>query len=402
MNGANVPAVMRALVACGWFGINAWIGGKALHTLFRTLWPGWTNLLGAAPKACEPEHACTTLRWLMSGHPPTEFIAFLLFWGLNILIVYKGMEVLRKVENLAAPYVLVMTAGLVAWAIWRAHGLGSVMAAEGKFRTLGSFWVIFVPSVTAMIGFWSTLSLNMPDFTRFGRSQREQAIGQVVALPTTMTLFAAMGVIITSASQEIYGEAIWDPVDLVGRFESRLLVAVSMFTVVVATLGVNIAANVVSPANDFANLAPRHISFKTGGLITGIVGILMVPWKLQEDPEGYIYRWLLGYSGGLGSIGGVLIADYWLIRRTRLDIADLYRRDGRYGKDPGGMSVPALVATFAGCALSWIGAVVPALKGMFDYAWFVGALASAGVYTAMMWGKREAAAPEAPPPPAEV
>jgi len=334
VNGANVPAVMRALVACGWFGINAWIGGKALHTLFRTLWPGWTTLLGAAPKACEPDHACTTLRWLMSGHPPTEFIAFLLFWALNILIVYKGMEVLRKVENLAAPYVLVMTAALVAWAIWKANGLGSVMAAEGKFKTLGSFWVIFVPSVTAMIGFWSTLSLNMPDFTRYGRSQREQAIGQVVALPTTMTLFAAMGVIITSASQEIYGEAIWDPVDLVGRFESRLLVAVSMFTVVVATLGVNIAANVVSPANDFANLAPRHISFKTGGLITGIVGILMVPWKLQEDPDGYIYKWLLGYSGGLGAIAGVLIADYWYLKRRDLDLAG-----SPIGRAPGAMAL---------------------------------------------------------------
>lgn len=396
VNGANVPAVMRALVACGWFGINAWIGGKALHTFFKVLWPGWATLLGAPPAACVPGEPCSTLRWLASGHAPTEFVAFLLFWALNILIVYRGMELLRKVENLAAPYVLVMTAALVAWAIWKAHGLGAVMHSEGKFKTFGSFWVIFVPSVTAMIGFWSTLSLNMPDFTRYGRSQREQAIGQVVALPTTMTLFAAMGVIITSASYEIYGEAIWDPVDLVGRFSSRLLVAVSMFTVVVATLGVNIAANVVSPANDFANLAPKHISFKTGGLITGIVGILMIPWKLQEDPEGYIYRWLLGYSGGLGSIGGVLIADYWLIRRTRLHVPDLYRRDGRYGKDPLGTSVPAIVATLAGCFLSWIGAVVPALKGVFDYAWFVGAFVSAGVYTALMWSKREPATAATP------
>jgi NCS1 family nucleobase:cation symporter-1 len=390
VNGANVPAVMRALVACGWFGINAWIGGKALHTFLRVLWPGWATLLGGAPAACKVGEACSTFRWIVSGHSATEFIAFMLFWGLNILIVYRGMEVLRKVENLAAPFVLVMTALLVAWAVWRANGLGSVMHSQGKFPTFSSFWVIFVPSVTAMIGFWSTLSLNMPDFTRYGRSQREQAIGQIVALPTTMTLFAAMGVIITSASQEIYGEAIWDPVDLVGRFSSRILVAVSMFTVVVATLGVNIAANVVSPANDFANLAPKHVSFKTGGLITGIVGILMVPWKLQEDPDGYIYKWLLGYSGGLGSIGGVLIADYWIIRRTRLHIADLYRRDGRYGKDPGGVSAPAIVATVTGCLLSWIGTVVPALKGLFDYAWFVGAFVSALVYTAMMWPRKVA------------
>ncbi len=394
VNGANVPAVMRALVACGWFGINAWIGGKALHTFFRCLWPGWATLLGSAPAACKAGEPCSPFRWLVSGHSATEFLAFMLFWGLNILIVYRGMELLRKVENLAAPFVLVMTAALVGWAVWRAKGLGEVMSAPGNFPTFGSFWAIFVPSVTAMIGFWSTLSLNMPDFTRYGRSQREQAIGQVVALPTTMTLFAAMGVVITSASAVIYGEAIWDPVDLVGKFESRIIVAVSMFTVVVATLGVNIAANVVSPANDFANLAPKHISFKTGGLITGIVGILMIPWKLQEDPNGYIYKWLLGYSGGLGSIGGVLIADYWIIRRKHLVVADLYRREGTYGNGPAGVNVAAVVATIAGCVLSWIGKVIPALSGLFDYAWFVGALVAGGVYTAMMWGERGRVVPK--------
>ena len=189
---------------------------------------------------------------------------------------------------------------------------------------------MFVPSLTAMIGFWATLSLNMPDFTRFGRSQREQIVGQVVALPTTMSLFAAMGVMITSATAIIYGEAIWDPVQLVGRFSSPVVVAISMFTVVVATLAVNIAANVVSPANDFANAFPRLISFKTGGLITGMLGIAIMPWKLLADPSGYIYTWLLGYSGGLGSIAGVLIADYWIVRRRELRLEDLYLPDGVY------------------------------------------------------------------------
>ncbi len=387
--GANIPAVMRALVACGWFGINCWIGGKALDTFFTSLWGGWRTLFGQGFAACTAQVPCHGIAWMFAGHRGSEFVAFMLFWALNILIVFRGMELLRKVENMAAPYVLVMTGALVAWAIWRAHGLGSVMRAEGKFPTLAAFWPVFVPSVTAMIGFWSTLSLNMPDFTRYGRSQREQAIGQIVALPTTMTVFAAMGVIITSASQDIYGEAIWDPVELVGRFESRLLVAISMFTVVVATLGVNIAANVVSPANDFANLAPRHISFKIGGLITGFIGILMIPWKLQEDPEGYIYRWLLGYSGGLGSIAGVLICDYWLIRRKKLHIADLYRRHGRYGKGAAGVNWPAVIATAAGCVLSWIGVLVPGLKVLFDYAWFVGALVAAAVYAAFMWRERE-------------
>ncbi len=398
--GANVPAVMRALVACGWFGINAWIGGQALQTLFRSMWPAWPTLLGPMT----PESS-----WLFGGHYPTEWVSFLAFWALNILIVYKGMELVRKVENLAAPYVLVMTALLVAWAVMRAKatcsgkpdcsGLGEIMSSEGKFKTLAELWPVFVPSVTAMIGFWSTLSLNMPDFTRFGRSQREQAIGQVVALPTTMTVFAMMGIVITSASAVIYGKAIWDPVELVGHFESRLLVAISMFTIVIATLGVNIAANVVSPANDFANLSPGAISFKTGGLITGILGVLMLPWKLIADPNGYIFKWLLGYSGGLGSIAGVLVADYWLVRGKHLRLADLYRRDGIYAygtpvegagdaTEPRyrgrGINAAALIATALGCGLSWIGLVVKPFAVLYDYAWFVGAGGAGLAYVALM------------------
>lgn len=396
--GANVPAVMRAIVACGWFGINAWIGGQALQTFFRSIWPGWQTLLGGATAGPgEPGGS-----WIFGGHYPTEWVSFLLFWALNILIVYKGMELVRKVENLAAPYVLVMTALLVWWAVTEAQkacgdrpgcsGLGSIVHDEGKFKTFGEFWPVFVPSVTAMIGFWSTLSLNMPDFTRFGRSQREQAVGQVVALPTTMTIFAMMGIVITSASAVIYGQAIWDPVELVGRFENRLVVAISMFTVVVATLGVNIAANVVSPANDFANIKPGKISFKTGGLITGVLGAFMLPWKLIADPNGYIFKWLLGYSGGLGSIAGVLVADYWFVRDTRLRLADLYRREGAYayGGAPGqagrgpGVNGKAIVATLVGCALAWVGLIVPALAVLYDYAWFVGAGGAALSYYALM------------------
>ena len=375
--GANVPAVMRALVACGWFGINAWIGGQALQTFFRSLWPGWQTCLGSSGDG-----------WLLGGHENTEWVSFALFWGLNIFIVYRGMELVRKVEVIAAPYVLVMTAALVAWAISEAHGLGAIMSDEGKFPTLGSFWPIFVPSVTAMIGFWSTLSLNMPDFTRFGRSQREQVVGQVVALPSTMTVFAMMGIMITSASAVIYGKAIWDPIELVGRFENRLVVAVAMFTVVVATLGVNIAANVVSPANDFANLKPGAISFKTGGLITGIVGAMMLPWKLIADPSGYIFKWLLGYSGGLGSLAGVLVADYWFVRKKDLRIADLYRRKGAYEYGGNGVNPTALVATAAGCFFAWIGLLVKPLAFLYDYAWFVGAGGAAVVYLALTRGPR--------------
>ena len=389
--GANVPAVMRALVACGWFGINCWIGGLALQTFLKSLWSGWPALLGPmtdGPITHASGVAPSWSSWAFGGHYPTEWVSFALFWGLNILIVYRGMDIVRRFENIAAPYVLVMTAALVAWAIWKAHGLGAVMRDEGKFHTLGEFWPVFVPSVTAMIGFWSTLSLNMPDFTRFGRSQKEQAVGQVVALPTTMTVFALMGIVITSASAEIYGKPIWDPVELVGMFPSRVLVAVSMFTVVVATLGVNIAANVVSPANDFANLKPGKISFKTGGLITGIVGALMLPWKLIADPNGYIFKWLLGYSGGLGSIAGVLVADYWFVRRKQLRLADLYRRKGEYDYGGAGFNMAAIGATLFGCGLAWVGLVVKPLAVLYDYAWFVGAGGAGGLYAILMRPER--------------
>lgn len=356
--GSNLPALMRAIVACGWFGIQAWLGGEALNVLFASIIPGWTTFGG-----------------LIAGHPATEWISFLLFWILNILIIYRGMDLVRRFENWAAPFVLVMTTLLLVWAVWRAHGIGHLLTAEGKFHSWSQFSVVFVPSVTAMVGFWATLSLNMPDFTRFGRSQREQAIGQTVALPTTMTVFAAMGVIITSAAVIIYPgtniNELWDPMKLASHFGSALVIAVSMFTVVIATLSVNIAANVVSPANDFANAFPRFISFRTGGLITGVLAIALQPWRLLANPSRYIDGWLLGYSGGLGSIAGVLIADYWIVRKKELVLGDLYRTEGAYTYT-GGWNWRAVVATLLGCALAWIGIWVPALHLLYDYAWFVG------------------------------
>ncbi|MDX6575408.1 MAG: nucleobase:cation symporter, family [Blastocatellia bacterium] len=375
--GSNLPALMRAIVACGWFGIQAWIGGEALNILLSRI-PGWNVLLGG----------------VVAGHTWSEWISFLIFWGLNIFIIYRGMDLLRKVENWAAPFVLVMTALLLGWAIWKAHGLGYLLTQQSKFHSIREFWPIFIPSLTGMIGFWATLSLNMPDFTRFGHSQREQAVGQIVALPTTMTVFATMGVMITSAAVVIYphmkADELWDPMKLVGQFNQVAVVAVSMFTVVVATLAVNIAANVVSPANDFANALPKLISFRTGGLITGIVGILMQPWRLLADPSGYIFTWLVGYSGGLGSIAGVLIVDYWLVRHKRLELGDLYRRRGVYTYN-GGWNWRAVVATLVGCALAWagpllarFGVVVPILQMFYDYAWFVGFGAAAGAYLLFM------------------
>jgi NCS1 family nucleobase:cation symporter-1 len=376
--GSNLPALMRAMVACGWFGIQAWIGGKALYTFFSALIPHWPTLLGGP----------------VGGYPPTQWISFLIFWALNIYIIYRGMNLLRSVENWAAPFVLIMTALLLAWAIWKAHGLGYLLTQPDKFHSLAEFWPVFIPSLTGMVGFWATLSLNMPDFTRFGHSQREQAIGQIVALPSTMTVFAAMGVMITSAAVVIYPsmkpDDLWDPMNLVGQFHQVIVVAISMFTVVVATLAVNIAANVVSPANDFANAFPRWISFRTGGLITGVIGILIQPWWLLANSRRYIDGWLVGYSGGMGSIAAVLIIDYWLVRRKRLALGDLYRQEGTYAYSAG-WNLRAVIATLVGCAFAWSGPILTRLGipiGFFDtlysYGWFVGFSVAGVVYWLLM------------------
>jgi len=369
--GSNLPAIMRALVACGWFGIQAWIGGQALHTFFGSVIPSWHTMLGGP----------------VGGHMMTEWLSFLLFWGMNIYIIYRGMDLLRHVENWAAPFVLVMTAILLAWIVWKAGGFGHLFDHPGKFNTWSEFRTIFIPSLTAMIGFWATLSLNMPDFTRFGHSQREQAVGQIVALPSTMTVFAAMSVIITSAAVIVYPKTpmsdLWDPVKLVGHFDKAWVIAISMFTVVIATLAVNIAANVVSPANDFANAFPKWISFRTGGLITGILGIVIMPWRLLADPSGYIFGWLVSYSGGLGSIAGVLIADYWIVRDKRLELGDLYRERGVY-RYAGGWNWRAVVATLAGCFFALAGWFLPAFKPLYDYAWFVGFAVAFALHVLLM------------------
>jgi NCS1 family nucleobase:cation symporter-1 len=368
--GSNLPALMRALVACGWFGIQAWIGGQALDLLFGVIIPGWKNLSSD-----------------VGGHPLSAWLSFGLFWTLNIAVVFRGMELMKKLASLAAPFVFLMTAALAVWSVNKAAGLGHILSQPAELNDLASFMPLFIPSLTAMIGYWATLSLNMPDFTRFGQSQKEQTIGQVVALPSAMTVYSGMGVLITSAALIIFPnvspEILWDPVKLVGQFEEKWIVAVAMFTIVLACLCVNAAANVVSPANDFANAFPRFITFSRGALITGIVGICMQPWRLLSDASAYIFTWLQGYSGGLGSIAGVLIVDYWIIRKKQLDLPDLYLEEGSYTYK-GGWNWKAVVATLIGCFFAWIGAFVSALSTIYEYAWFVGLGVSGLVYFVLM------------------
>ncbi len=368
--GANVPALMRAFVACGWFGIQTWIGGAAICKILGVFFPGLTT--HAAPS--------------FLGITFAEFICFLFFWGINMFVVYKGIESIRFLLNIKAPLLIALGLLLLAWAYRNAGGFGPILAQPSAFAPgqpkAGQFWSFFVPGLTGMIGFWATLSLNIPDFSRYARTQRDQVVGQALGLPLTMALYSFIGVAVTSATTIIYGKTIWDPVDVLTKFTNPIVLVIAMFALCLATLATNIAANVVSPANDFAHLAPRRISFRLGGLITGIVGIVMMPWKLVADPSGYIFTWLVGYSALLGPIGGIMIADYFVIRRRRLDLGGLYAAAGPY-RYTNGFSVVAVIALVLAILPNLPGflvtvklldasAVPQFLVTLYSYAWFVG------------------------------
>ena len=378
LRGANLAALLRAVIACGWFGIQTWIGGEAIYTLLGAIighsWTGAT---------------------VIASYPWTQWLSFAIFWILEMAIIVRGMETLRRFENWAAPFVLVVAVILLVYIVIKAHGLGDVISQPSKVGWGPRFWSLFFPSLMGMIAFWSTLSLNMPDFTRFGHSQREQVRGQILGLPTTMTFFALLAVFITAASQKIYGAPIWDPIQLSSKFHSPVVIAFALFTVVVATLSVNVAANTVAPSYDFSNLRPRLISFRTGSLITGVLGILIQPWRLLSNPHVYIYVWLGFYGGLLGAVAGVLIADYWWVRRTELRLAQLYQPRKTYWYDRG-WNWRAVVALGVGALLAVGGAystpgngpfpqhgLIAPLKPLYDYSWVVGFAVSLLLYATL-------------------
>jgi len=352
IKGAHIPSFLRAIVACGWFGIQTWIGGAAIYTILLILWPG-----AADAPAMMPD-------WV--GVSMVQFICFMLFWAMNIWLIWKGINSIRILEHIAAPFLLLCGLALLAWAYQGADGFGPMLQARSKFESPAEFWNLFWPSLTAMVGFWATLTLNISDFTRYAKSQRAQVIGQLSGLPSTMTLFAFIGVAVTSATIIIFGEAIWDPVVLVRRFESHTLVFFSMIAVIIATISTNAAANVVGPANAFSNMMPSKIDFKRGGYITGIIGILIMPWKLIADPSGYIFTWL----------------------KTELNIEDLYRHNGIYA----GINPIAIIALVIGVIpnipgfLANVGLYSGAgfIVNLYNYAWFIGLGISSVVYYLLM------------------
>lgn len=363
IRGANIAALLRGVVACGWFGIQTWFGGAALHATVAIIF-GFDVSSG------------TPISGLGINVP--QLACFLAFWAMNVYFIWKGMESIKWLEVLSAPFLLLVGVLLMIWAVTKAGGFGPVFAASSPSTV--TTWAGFGAGLTAMVGFWSTLSLNIPDFSRYAKSQRDQIIGQAVALPTTMAFYSFVGIVVTGATVVIFGEAIWDPVQVVGKIGSKWLSAFALIILAVATLSTNIAANVVSPANDFSNLAPQRISFRAGGMITAVIGILIMPWKLVADPGGYIFTWLIGYGALLGPIAGIMIADYYVLRRKVLDVPQLYRAQGIY-TFTSGFSLAALGAFVLAVLPNLPGFLVqtkvitnthPFFSALYQQAWFVG------------------------------
>jgi nucleobase:cation symporter-1, NCS1 family len=362
--GANVAAVLRALVACGWFGIQAWIGGEAISTLLAILAPGWSQV------------------------PHRTAICFMAFWLINLAVVVKGIDYIRILQGISAPILLAVGLLLLAWAYRTAGGFGPMLAAPSRFSSFPDFLKFLIPALNATVGFWATISLNIPDFTRFARSQRQQAIGQALALPTTMTLYSLIGILVTSATVVIYGTAIWDPVQLLSRFHSPTAVVISLIAILLATLNVNIGANVVSPANDFSNLWPRRISFRTGGIITCFMGIALMPWRLLANYKTFILGWLGGYAAFLGPVAGIMICDYFIVRGRILQVDDLYLRRGIYEYSKG-FNWRAIGSLALGAGVALVGLLIPRLRPLYDYSWFVGFFVSFTAYFILMKSQRE-------------
>jgi NCS1 family nucleobase:cation symporter-1 len=380
VRGANVPSLLRAIVACGWFGIQTWIGGWAIFKLLEAIWPGIASLPRILPQ--------------FVGLGTGEFLCFMLFWGIQVWIVLRGMESIKILETWGSPFLLAVGAALFVWAWNRAGGLGPMLQhsapAAGATERAG-ITSVFGAGLTSAVGFWGTMALSIPDFSRHARSQRDQVIGQALGLPLTMALFAFIGAAVTNATTTIFGERISDPVALLARIGGPLMIAISMLGLTVATLTTNIAANVVAPANGFSNLAPHRISFRAGAIITALVGILMMPWKLYNDAAAYIFTWLIGYGALLGPVAGIMIVDYFFVRKQNLDVDALYRRGAAY-EYRNGVNWIAMVALIIGVApnipgfLGALGVILVSAfwTSIYNWAWFVGFFLSAIIYIAGM------------------
>ena len=362
--GSNVPALIRAVVACGWFGVQTLFGGIAIHLLLSALSDGWASLGGTG-----------------------EVIGFFIFWTANIWVVIRGSESIKHLETLAAPLLLIVAIGLAIWAYPKVS-MDELLSAPPARPQGAPVFGYFMAGLTAMVGFWATLSLNIPDFSRYAESQRSQILGQIIGLPLTMFLFSGLGVLLTAASTSLVGETISDPVNLVGRIDNTLWVILSMAMIILATISTNTAANIVSPTNSFQNIAPKYISESRGVLLTGFIGIALMSWELLKklgwldtdvSVESLYSNWLVGYSSLLGPIAGIMIVDYFAVRKQQYDLIAIYQDNAGYP----GWNTAGFIAFLVPVALTLIATATGALSWFYTYGWFTGSILGGVIYYVM-------------------
>ena len=359
--GSNVPSLIRAVVACGWFGVQTLFGGIAIHLMFSAMFDWWAALGGTG-----------------------EVIGFFIFWVANVVVVIRGSESIKHLEALAAPLLLLVAIGLLFWAVPKIS-ISEVLATPATRPEGASFWGYFMAALTAMVGFWATLSLNIPDFSRYARSQRAQVTGQIIGLPLTMFLFAGLGVVLTAASVELAGETISDPINLIGKVDSPFWVVLAMLIIILATISTNTAANIVSPTNVFQNVAPRHIDENKGVILTGLIGIALMSWELLKklglletdvSVEGLYSNWLIAYSSLLGPIAGIMVVDYFLIKKQSYDLLALYQDNAGYPA----WNKAGFIAFLIPVGLTIIAITTGELSWFYTYGWFTGSILGAIIY----------------------
>lgn len=371
IRGAHVPTLLRALVGCGWYGIETWIGGEAIFLLL--------------PNSIKQSSLANILPWL--GTSPLEFCCFIVFWLAQLSIVWKGMEGIRELEKYSAPILIALTSCLLIWAYVNAGGLGHMLSLTSHL-SVSQFWSLFFPSLTANISFWATLALNIPDFTRYAKSQKDQIIGQA-GLPIFMGAFTFVGLAVTSSTKVIFGRVISNPIQLLGEIGGFTTMIMAILGISLATITTNIAANVVAPANALVNLSPSKFTFRKGALLTALLGIAFQPWRLLQSSESFVYTWLVGYSALMGPIGGIILADYYLIQKMKLNIKDLYtlRKNGAYYYS-GGYNLAAMAALIVGILpvvpgllqkVGILSSVPDVLVTIYNNAWFF-SFFSAGIF----------------------
>ncbi len=354
--GAHVPALARAVIGAGWFGINSWFGGLALDAIVSRVFPGW------------------------AAFGPHLFLAFGAFWLLNVGIAMRGPQAIGRLATIAAPTLGLAAVALFAWGISAAGGVGPMLAAPATLHG-GAFWTAFFPSVIGVVAFWATLALNIPDYSRYAVAQRAQLRGQLV-MPLVMAGFSFIGIAVTSATLAVYGKALWNPVELIVKFPT-IVVLIGGIVVILSSITINVGANVMAPARAFENLWPRRITFATGAVLTGLLSLLMQPWYVLATFSNYVFTWLGTYGTLLGPFDGIAIADYWLVRELRLDLMQLYSRNGRYDY-AGGWNVRAIAALVVGWIPPLIGLWFAPLHFLWSGGWFFSIIVAGAAYTLFM------------------